>query len=174
MSNTENKNIFYLHELSDYKVAEDYPDIREWKVEDSMGRVIGEVENLIVNKSAERVVYVDVELNDDFMKNESQFTKVTSSHTESHTFVNKEGENHVIIPVGLVDVDEDKKCVRTSQIETRLIAKARRKGKNAHIDSQYELDSINHYRKDREHKTDLHVNEDFYKRPEFQSSVFRA
>ncbi len=174
MTNTENRNVYYLHELSDYKVASDYPDVRDWKIEDSLGRIIGEVENLVVNKNTKRVVYLDVELNDDFIKDQSRFTKVVSSHSESHSFINKEGDRHVIIPIGLVDVDEDNKCVRTSQIETRLIANARRKEKDVIIDTQYELDSVNHYRKDGSLSTDLRVDENFYKRPEFQTSVFRA
>lgn len=174
MTNEENRNIYYLNELSDYKVDSDYPDIRDWKVEDSMGRVIGEVENLIVNKHAKRVVYVDIELNDDFLEGASQYNKVTSNHAESHAFINEDGDRHVIIPVGLVDVDENKKCVRTSQIETRLIARARRKGKNAVIDSQYERDSYNHYTKNEKFSDNINTDSKFYERPEFNSSVFRA
>ncbi len=57
-----NKHLFYLNELSDYKVASDDPDVRGWKVKDSDNRVIGKVDNLLVNKNTERVVYLDVVL----------------------------------------------------------------------------------------------------------------
>ncbi|MDQ6890962.1 MAG: PRC-barrel domain-containing protein [Bacteroidota bacterium] len=58
----KNKNLYYLHELSGYKVADDYPDVRDWKVEDANGRLVGKVDGLLVNKTAERVVYLDVEV----------------------------------------------------------------------------------------------------------------
>ncbi len=52
----KNKNLYYLHELSDYKVADNYADVRGWEVKDAGNRTIGQVEGLIVNKKAERVV----------------------------------------------------------------------------------------------------------------------
>jgi len=60
---TKNKNLYYLHELSDYKVASDYADVRDWEVVDADKRTIGKVDALLVNKEAERVVYLDVEVN---------------------------------------------------------------------------------------------------------------
>jgi sporulation protein YlmC with PRC-barrel domain len=58
----KHRNLFRLHELSDYKVASHYPDVRGWKVIDADNRKIGEVDELLVNKATERVVYLDVEV----------------------------------------------------------------------------------------------------------------
>ena len=58
------KDLFYLHELSDYKVASGYSDVRDWEVKDADGRTIGKVEGLLVSKKAERVVYLDVEVDE--------------------------------------------------------------------------------------------------------------
>ena len=54
-----NKNLFNLDELSGYKVADDYSDVRGWDVKDANDRIIGKVEHLLVNKIAERVVYLE-------------------------------------------------------------------------------------------------------------------
>jgi hypothetical protein len=59
-----NKNLFNLDELSGYKVAENYSDVRGWDVKDANNRTIGKVDHLLVNKTAERVVYLDVEVDD--------------------------------------------------------------------------------------------------------------
>lgn len=58
----EEKHLYNLDELSDYKVASDDPDVRSWEVRDADNRVIGKVDNLLVNKTARRVVYLDVEV----------------------------------------------------------------------------------------------------------------
>jgi ribosomal 30S subunit maturation factor RimM len=57
-----NKNLYYLHELSEYKVADDYADVRDWEVIDADKRTIGKVDGLLVSKEADRVVYLDVEV----------------------------------------------------------------------------------------------------------------
>nr|WP_294894958.1 hypothetical protein [uncultured Pedobacter sp.] len=64
----ENKDLYYLHDLSDYKIASDYPDFRGWKLQDTAHREIGTVDGLLVSKSAERVVYLDIEVNEDLIK----------------------------------------------------------------------------------------------------------
>ncbi len=58
----DNKDLFYLEELSDYEVASDYSDVRGWNVIDADKRTIGKVTNLLVSKKEERVVYLDVEV----------------------------------------------------------------------------------------------------------------
>ena len=49
----QTKHLYYITELSDYKIANGYPDIRGWDVKDIDNRVIGKVDNLLVNKAAE-------------------------------------------------------------------------------------------------------------------------
>lgn len=53
MKDEKNRSLFYLDELSDYKVKSGDPDVRGWHVKDKDQRVIGKVENLLVNKNTE-------------------------------------------------------------------------------------------------------------------------
>jgi hypothetical protein len=62
MMTDTNKNLFNLDELSGYKVAKNYNDVRVWDGKDANNRIIGKVDHLLVNKSAERVVYLDIEV----------------------------------------------------------------------------------------------------------------
>ena len=50
MSTTKERNLYYLEELSDYKVADSDKDVRGWEVKDIDGRTVGKVDNLLVNK----------------------------------------------------------------------------------------------------------------------------
>ena len=50
----DKKHLFYLNELSDYKVKSDNPDVRGWEIHDRDGRTIGKVDNLLVNKQTEK------------------------------------------------------------------------------------------------------------------------
>jgi hypothetical protein len=61
MMTDTNKKSFNLDELSGYKVAENYNDVLGWDVKDANNRIIGKVDHLF-NKTAERVVYLDVEV----------------------------------------------------------------------------------------------------------------
>ena len=56
----KNRNLYRLDELSDYKIASNYSDIRGWKIVDADNRTIGKIDNLWVNKDMQRVVYLDV------------------------------------------------------------------------------------------------------------------
>src|SRR4051812_6393066 len=51
-----------LSEIDDLEVAHDDPDVRGWDVVDSGDRVIGEVDDLIVDPTAMKVRYLTVEL----------------------------------------------------------------------------------------------------------------
>ena len=74
------KNLYYLDELSDYKIASDDPDVRGWDVKDKDTRVIGKVDNLLVNKDREQVVYLDVEVDNSIIEaNHDPYGKSSSS-----------------------------------------------------------------------------------------------
>lgn len=55
-------NLRRLGELSDFQVASDDPDVRGWGVTAAEGRGVGEVEELIVDPSAQKVRYLEVGL----------------------------------------------------------------------------------------------------------------
>lgn len=149
---TNNKHLFYLNELSDYKVASDDPDVRGWKVKDSDNRVIGKVDNLLVNKNTERVVYLDVEVDSSIIEaNHDPYGQPADS--DVHEFINKEGENHIIIPVGLVrimDKDNDgDKHVYTDRINHRTFAETKRIERGANVSRDYEVVVLNSYNRDK-------------------------
>ena len=160
-----NKNLYNLDELSDYKVAENYSDVRGWYVKDANDRIIGKVDHLLVNKIAERVVYLDVEV-DDALIEEGYNTYQKSVSEGVHVFLNKDGDNHVIIPIGMVTIDENKKLVITNKIDSSTFAKAKRFRKGDAIDFEYELNLVRHYKGDNTIHSSNTVD-GFYEREEF-------
>ncbi len=56
----DNKHLFRLGELDDYKVASDDPDVRGWTIVDRNNRELGTISELIVDVDKERVRYLDV------------------------------------------------------------------------------------------------------------------
>lgn len=165
-----NKNLFNLDELSGYKVAENYSDVRGWDVKDANDRTIGKVDHLLVNKVAERVVYLDVEV-DETLIEEGHNTYQNPVSDGVHEFLNKEGENHLIIPIGMANIDEKNKWVNTNQIDCSTFAKTKRFKKGDDVDFDYELNVVRHYRGDNA----IHSSNDvdgFYDREEFNNSFY--
>jgi len=166
-----NKNLYNLDELSDYKVTENYSDVRGWDVKDANNRTIGKVDHLLVNKTAERVVYLDVEV-DTTLIEEGYNTYQDRVSTGVHEFLNKEGENHLIIPIGMAVIDEKNKLVNTSQIDSSTFAKTKRFRKGDVIDFGYELNVIRHYRGDNTiHSSN--IVDGFYDREEFNNTFLQ-
>jgi len=166
-----NKNLFNLDELSGYKVAENYNDVRGWDVKDANNRTIGKVDHLLVNKLAERVVYLDVEV-DETLIEEGFNTYQTRVSDGVHEFLNKDGENHVIIPIGMANIDEKNKWVNTGQIDSSSFAKAKRFRKGDAIDFEYELNTIRHYRGDNTIQSSNSMD-GFYNREEFKNTFHK-
>ena len=166
-----NKNLFNLDELSGYKVADDYSDVRGWDVKDANGRTIGKVDHLLVNKIAERVVYLDVEVDEALIKNGND-TYETPASDGVHQFLNKDGENHLIIPIGMANIDDENKQVITNQIDSSTFSQAKRFRKGDLPDFDYELNLVRHYKGD----NTIHSSDtvgDFYNREEFKNTFHR-
>lgn len=152
----KNKNLYYLSELKDYKVAGGYPDIRGWVVRDSDKRVVGKVDNLLINKNLDRVVYVDVEVDQ---------TIIDSRHDpygkpadpEIKEFVNKDGQNHLIVPIGLVELNEDEKYVYTTRINHQTFAETKRIERGGNLDRHYEESVLSSYNRRTNPLDDEHV-----------------
>lgn len=140
----EQRKLYRLHELSDYKVASNYPDVRGWKIIDADNRTIGEVDNLLVNKVKECVVYLDVKVDDELL-NMTLEPYETPADEGVHEVLNKDGENHLIIPIGAVTLDEDHKQIISNDINYETFSRTKRLGKNQDIEREYELNVINVY-----------------------------
>ena len=147
------KHLFYLNELSDYKVSSDDPDVRGWKVKDVDNRVIGEVDNLLVNKHTERVVYLDVEVDKSII--EGAHNPYRSSASEGvHEFINKEGENHIIIPIGLVKLNDDENFVYTDKVNYKTFAETKRMKKGSNVNREYEDVVLESYERNTNYSSD--------------------
>jgi len=163
----KNKNLYYLHDLSEYKVADEYVDIRDWDVIDADKRTIGKVGGLLVNKQAERVVYLDVEVDESLIEAGHE-TYATPANEGVHEFLNKDGENHLIIPIGMVTLDEYNKIVYTDQINYNTFAKTKRFTKGVEIEKSYELMVLPHYLPDNQFQEEGDTINQFYNRKEFK------
>ena len=138
------KHLYYLNELSDYKIADGYSDVRGWDVKDFNNRVIGKVDNLLVNQDAERVVYLDVEV-DQSIIDEKHDPYSHSSNDNIKEFVNKDGENHIILPIGLVDLNENSNYVYTEIVDYKTFAETKRIRRGEIIDRDYERYVLSSY-----------------------------
>lgn len=161
----QTKHLYYINELSDYKIADGYPDIRGWDVKDIDDRVIGKVDNLLVNKAAERVVYLDIEVDKSII--DSKYDPYgRPANAEVREFVNKDGENHIILPVGLVDLNKDSKYVYTDVIDHRTFSETKRFRKGDEINRSYENQVLGSY--DRKQPKRMETKEDTIFNDEFK------
>ncbi len=161
----KDRNLYYLSELSDYKVADSDKDVRGWKVNDSAGRTIGEVENLLVNKNTERVVYLDVKVDESIIS--AEYKPYTTRVKDGvHDFINNEGENHVIIPIGMANLDIDNEIVSTGNINYETFAQTKRLKSGTPIYRDYEVDVLDSYTRPAK-DADYPEDDTFYDRDEF-------
>ncbi len=80
-----------LSEAPEYELNERLPDVRGWNAEAADGEVVGSIRDLIVDRAAGRVRYLELEL--------------------SPAFADRAG-HRVLVPVGLASVDGSEDIVR--------------------------------------------------------------
>jgi hypothetical protein len=161
------KNLYYLDDLSGYKVASDDSDVRGWDVVDNENRRVGKVDGLLANKETERVIYLDVEVDQSLIEDDHEAYNKAASEG-AHEFVNREGENHLIIPIGLVKVDETEKKVISHEINSNTFAKTKRRKKSDSVDRNYEVTVLRQYFPE-ESTDEAHMDDEgFYSRREFK------
>jgi len=161
-----NKNLFYLDDLSKYKVDSDDPDVRGWDVIDADDRKIGKVDGLLANKETKHVVYLDVEADTSLIEAEHKVYDQPAGEG-THEILNEDGENHLIIPIGLVRLHEDNKKVRTEDVKHDTFSRTKRMRKGAEVDREYEVMVLGHYLPARK-EDDVHPDsEGFYKHEAF-------
>lgn len=147
---TKEKHLYYLNELKDYKVNHKDQDIRGWMVKDFDNRIIGKVDNLLVNKELGKVVYVDVEVDQSIIDtNHDPYS--SNPNSEIKEFLNKEGENHIIIPIGLIDLNLDDKYVYTESINYQTFAETKRYRSGNTISRDYEHHVLGSYERGKDH-----------------------
>lgn len=90
-----------LNDLNDFKVVDGEPDIRGWDVVSLDSRKAGEVHDLLVDTAAMKVRYLDVELDRD---------------------VAGVKDRHVLVPIGMAQLDDDSDNVRLAQLSAAQLA----------------------------------------------------
>lgn len=165
--NTKDKDrvLYNLDELTSYKVSDSDKDVRGWKVKDKDHKLVGEVDNLLVNKNTERVVYLDVKADESILK--SDFKPYSAKVRDGvHDFINEEGENHFIIPIGMATLDIDNEIVFTNNINHDTFAQTKRFKKGTPLYRDYEVDVYESYHRPNVLTTFPH-DDTFYDRDDF-------
>lgn len=143
---TKEKHLYSLNELGDYKIAKDDHDIRGWEVRDRDAKSIGRVDNLLANKELGKVVYVDVAVNQSIIdENHDPFSANNDSGFKE--FINKDGENHIIIPIGLIDIHPGDKYVHTNSLDYTTFAETKRYRTGDPISRDYEKNILSSYQR---------------------------
>jgi len=166
----KDRNLYRLDELSDYKIASNYSDIRGWKIVDAENHTIGKVDNLWVNKDMQRVVYVDVNLDKRLIEDSRNEVHDVIANDSGKEFVYKDGDSHIIIPIGSVTINKDTKIVMANKIGYDTFRKTSRYDRQHNFDRNYERNVLNSYYPDDESRYLSDSDDDsFYNRREFDN-----
>jgi len=160
MASNDNKDRNRLVELggSDYKVADNNPNIKNWHVKDSSGRKFGKVDELIFNPASRKVRYMVVDLKGNEFSLDSR---------------------HVMIPIGKANLHEKDDDVILSGVRAEQLngLPAYEKGKD--ISPSYERDIRNHFSgttaagaTTTTSTTDEHHDDSFYEHDDFNEDKF--
>lgn len=117
---TDSKDIYFLNDLTEYRISSDYPDIRGWNVADAENRTIGKVSDLLVSKQDERAVYMDVVVDDNALELDHE-----ALGTEGVQSFVRDNHDHLVFPIGMAELDEQRKKVSTRQITSRSFMRTR-------------------------------------------------
>ncbi len=162
------KNLYRLDELSDYKVASDYSDVRGWKIVDADNRTIGKVDNLWVNKDMQRVVYLDVNVDKELIEDSKNDVHDAIANDNVNEFMYKDGNSHIIIPIGSVSINKDTKIVMANSIGYDTFRKTTRYNQEQNFDRNYEKKVLNSYYPNDKSSDGADSDDDaFYNRREF-------
>jgi hypothetical protein len=156
-----NRRLFYLHDLDDYKVAKDHPDVRGWKVVDSEKKKIGEVESLLVDIKAEKVRYLDVDLDQDILHD--RHNPYEKSHKDGiHEYANRKGETHMIIPIGVARIDRNAKMIIADGINMEALTNAPTHEKGAVITRDHEINVISSYSSEDKKDEKIRMKDEYF------------
>ena len=127
----EEKRIKYLEEAE----SKNFPEIKDWDVLDSFNQHIGEVDNVLVDVQDEVIRYLDVRLD----------SKIANSENEKLNNPNRskiEGDVHMLIPVGMVRLDEEKYNIISDELTKNIISRGPLHKKGDEIPPEYERNVV--------------------------------
>ncbi|MEN2415334.1 PRC-barrel domain-containing protein [Flavobacterium mesophilum] len=166
----KDKNLYRLDELTDYKIASNYSDVRGWKIVDADNRTIGKIDNLWVNKDMQRVVYLDVKVDKALIDDSRNEVHDTIAYDNGREFMYKEGDSHLIVPIGSVNINSDTKIVMANNISYETFRRTGRYNTQNNFDRNYERSVLKSYYDDEEFRSDSKNDDDtFYSRREFDN-----
>lgn len=99
--NRNDRHLYRLRELDDYKVASNDPDVRGWTIVDRDNREFGTIAELVVDPGQEKVRYLDVVQKGDRARPE---------------------EEHLLIPVGVARIDDDSNRVIVKDMDASFLS----------------------------------------------------
>ena len=146
---TEHQRLFYLHDLEDFKVHHDDPDVRGWKLQLDNGDVVGTVDNLIVDKALRKVRYLEVRTDDAFAS--TYRDRATYLDTDYHDGYKEGSDELVVVPVGMVRLDYSSKTCKVSGVTADYLGLAPRYRRGSTFGPRYEIETLHYY--DNEHPT---------------------
>ncbi|RZJ88756.1 MAG: PRC-barrel domain containing protein [Chryseobacterium sp.] len=150
-------------------MASNYSDVRGWKIVDADNRTIGKIDNLWVNKDMQRVVYLDVNLDKGLIEDRNEVHDAIASDN-GREFIYKDGDSHIIIPIGSVSINKDTKIVMANNIGYNTFRTTSRYNQQHNFDRNYERNVLNSYYPDEQSRTGYDSDDDtFYNRREFES-----
>ncbi|MFB9080320.1 PRC-barrel domain-containing protein [Flavobacterium procerum] len=166
----KDRNLYRLDELADYKVASNYSDVRGWKIVDAANRTIGKIDNLWVNKDMQRVVYLDVSVDKALIEESRKEVHNAIENQNEKEFVYRDGDTHIIIPIGSVSINKDTKIVMANSIGYDTFQKTSRYNQLHNFDRNYERSVLKSYYPDEDSRFGSDSNDDtFYNRREFDN-----
>ncbi|WP_281232802.1 PRC-barrel domain-containing protein [Flavobacterium gelatinilyticum] len=166
----KDRNLYRLDELSDYKIASDYSDVRGWKIVDADNRTIGKIDNLWVNKDMQRVVYLDVSVDKSLIEDSRKELHDVIANDNGREFIYKEGESHIIVPIGSVSINKDTKIVMAHNIGYNTFRNTSRYDQLHNFDRNYERRVLKSYYPADEYDAGFNSDDDtFYNRREFDN-----
>ncbi|MTH16595.1 PRC-barrel domain-containing protein [Flavobacterium sp. LC2016-01] len=163
----ENKNLYKLDELSDYKIASNYSDVRGWKIVDADNRTIGTIDNLWVNKDMQRVIYLDVKVDKKLIEESHNEVHDVIANDNAREFIYKDGDSHIIIPIGSVSINKDTKIVMANSIGYDTFRNTNRYHRQHNFDRDYERRVMKSYYPENDFGSYDSDDDSFYNRREF-------
>lgn len=100
MDNMKHRRLQEL-DRSDFEIVDKQPDIRGWDVKNTAGKVIGEVEELIIDAKQKKVRYMVIDLDDNEL--------------------DLDDDRKVLLPIGLAELDEKEDDVIVPSVDLQQL-----------------------------------------------------
>ena len=139
----EHRRLFYLHDLTGYKVHHDDTDVRGWQVVLDSGQAIGTVDNLVVDRQAERVRYLEVNTDSQFIDGYRSKSNYLDQETGSH--YGADTDEMLMVPIGIAEIDHSRKQVVLSGFTADYFGNAPRYRRGSNLSPRYEIESMDYY-----------------------------